>query len=154
MKKIFSIAVLAVSALTLWQCTNEPIEEEITPSVKSGFEFEVSADGTRLTLDGRKSVWESGDQVLLAALENGSTETQITGLPYTFVSGNKFRNEEASIDAGKQYRFYAMYPYDSTKDDVFTDTGKRWRPHTEGRECRPYLLGSTDGVGERRFRCA
>ena len=124
MKKIFSIAVLAVSALTLWQCTNEPIEEEITPSVQSGFEFEVSADGTRLTLDGRKSVWESGDQVLLAALENGSTETQITGLPYTFVSGNKFRNEEASIDTGKQYRFYAMYPYDSTKDDVFTDTGK------------------------------
>ena len=107
MKKFLLSMSLMFVALTLTSCAKDAAEENVVPAGK-GFSFVADIDGTRATVDGMKTVWESGDQVAFGGVAESSTYTTCRLYGFDYVSGNKFSNATSTFTAANQ--FYAVWP--------------------------------------------
>lgn len=107
MKKFLLSMSLMFVALTLTSCAKDAAEENVVPTGK-GFSFVADIDGTRATVDGMKTVWESGDQVAFGGVTESDTFTTCRLYGYDYVSGNKFSNDTRTFTAANQ--FYAVWP--------------------------------------------
>ncbi|MGN0007454.1 MAG: fimbrillin family protein [Alistipes sp.] len=107
MKKFLLSMSLMFVALTLTSCAKDAAEENVVPAGK-GFSFVADIDGTRATVDGMKTVWESGDQVAFGGVTESSTYTTCRLYGYDYVSGNKFSNDTRTFTEANQ--FYAVWP--------------------------------------------
>lgn len=108
MKKFLLSMSLMFVALTLTSCAKDAAEENVVPAGK-GFSFVADIDGTRATVDGMKTVWESGDQVAFGGVLAENTKYTACRLyGFDYVSGNKFSNATSTFTAANQ--FYAVWP--------------------------------------------
>lgn len=108
MKKFLLSMSLMFVALTLTSCAKDAAEENVVPAGK-GFSFVADIDGTRATVDGMKTVWESGDQVAFGGVLAENTKYTACRLyGFDYVSGNKFSNATSTFTADNQ--FYAVWP--------------------------------------------
>ena len=85
MKKFLLSMSLMFVALTLTSCAKDAAEENVVPAGK-GFSFVADIDGTRATVDGMKTVWESGDQVAFRGVAESSTYTTCRLYGFDYVS--------------------------------------------------------------------
>lgn len=107
---IIRIATLVVLAASLLGCAKEnptPVSEQ------NGSEITLRLIQTKTVDDGNGMKWVEGDKVNLFHAEAG-TENFISDGPFEFTGNNTFKGfiREGSVENGKKYDWYVLYPYD------------------------------------------
>lgn len=112
-KNLLSLGLIAATAFTLTNCTQE-IANPVEPSV-DGVPFEIIASPleTKTTNDGMSTVWATGDAINLFHAVSGATEYENDG-KFEFVEGNTFKGTlTEALSEDNIYNLYALYPYNS-----------------------------------------
>ena len=112
MKKFILSLGLIAAAFGLTNCATN---EEFVPEVEAKGDFSIYAPVTRTVNDGLNTVWSTGDDLsVFHAVTDGTTYTQDGQFKLQDVATAQFLgNLNGTLDAEKEYDWYAMYPYDS-----------------------------------------
>lgn len=113
MKKIFySLGLMLAATLTLTNCAKE-IDSPVVETEGIPFEIVASTVDTKTVNDGMSTKWAAGDQINLFHAEEGTTEyVNDNAFTVNDVESGLFAGElVSSLDAGKAYDWYALYPY-------------------------------------------
>mgnify|MGYP004645482487 CR=1 FL=1 len=111
MKKILTMGLMCAATLAFTNCDKQDVEPQV-PAEKTPFTIIASAVDTKTANDGLKTVWAENDALNVFHAVAGTTDYG-TNDKFTFTGvDNKFNgNLAASLEAGKSYDWYALYPY-------------------------------------------
>lgn len=120
MKKILTMGLMCAATLAFTNCDKQDVEPQV-PAEKTPFTIIASAVDTKTTNDGLKTVWAENDALNVFHAVAGTTDYG-TNDKFTFTGAdNKFNgNLAASLEAGKSYDWYALYPVNTNPKYVLT----------------------------------
>lgn len=112
MKHIVKVATLIVLAVLSLSCAKEDVSDVQNEQIV-GSEFTIRLIQTKTVTNGQGTEWVAGDKVNVFHAEAG-TQNFISDGPFEFTGDNSFKGfiRDGSVESGKKYDWYVLYPYD------------------------------------------